>query len=56
MRGGLSVNLDWSNGKPTSGSVVVDRSVPQRSVEVLYQGRRVAAFETNGETTTPLSF
>ena len=56
VRGGLAVNVAWRNGKATSGSVVVDRSAPRRSVQVVYQGRKVAAFATEGGKTISLNF
>ncbi|KAF8523416.1 glycoside hydrolase family 95 protein [Gautieria morchelliformis] len=56
VRGSLSIDLEWKNGKPVSGSVVADISAPRRSVQVLYQGRHVAAFATEGGKTTSLSF
>ncbi|KAF8590641.1 glycoside hydrolase family 95 protein [Ramaria rubella] len=56
VRGGLAVNLSWKNGKLTTGSVTADSGVPSRPVRVMYQGKQVAAFTTQGGRATPLRF
>jgi alpha-L-fucosidase 2 len=56
VRGGLAVDLEWSDGKATSGSVSADSSAPARPVEVVYQGKQVAAFTAAGGATTTLTF
>lgn len=56
VRGGLAINLEWSNGKATSGSVTIHNSAPRRAVRVVYRGKEVAAFMTQGGKTTSLRF
>ncbi|KAG8694176.1 hypothetical protein FRC08_008664 [Ceratobasidium sp. 394] len=45
IRGGMTFNLTWDNGKPVRASIQVDAAVRYpRQVQVLYGGRVAAAF------------
>ncbi|KAG8729889.1 hypothetical protein FRC11_007826 [Ceratobasidium sp. 423] len=47
IRGGMSLNLTWSNGKMTKASFTVDPTVRhERQVEVWYNGKSVGEFST----------
>ena len=50
MRGGISVDLSWSNGKAASAVFSVDQDIVERPVRVVYGGREVASFTTSGGT------
>ena len=56
VRGCMTVNVAWRNGKATSGAIVADSRAPGRSVVVVYEGRKVAAFTAEGGKTIPLNF
>lgn len=47
VRGGMTVNLQWANGKPTSASFMADASVVARPVNVVYAGRTLTSFTTS---------
>ncbi|RDB26766.1 putative alpha-fucosidase A [Hypsizygus marmoreus] len=47
VRGGITVNLEWSGGKPTSASFSVASNIVTRPVQVLYSGKMVASFMTS---------
>ncbi|KAF8954807.1 glycoside hydrolase family 95 protein [Flammula alnicola] len=49
VRGGITVDLKWSKGRPTSATFSVDvgTNVRQRPVKVVYAGRVLASFETS---------
>ncbi|KAF8154695.1 glycoside hydrolase family 95 protein [Crassisporium funariophilum] len=49
VRGGISVDLQWSKGKPTTASFTVDSgaNVRQRPVKVVYAGRVLSSFNTS---------
>ncbi|KAG6877340.1 hypothetical protein C0993_008477 [Termitomyces sp. T159_Od127] len=46
LRGGLTLDLRWSNGKPVSASFKADNNVVSRIVLVTYQGKTLASFKT----------
>jgi alpha-L-fucosidase 2 len=46
IRGGITVDLQWSGGKPTSASFKVDNNIVTRPVNVVYAGKTVASFTT----------
>ncbi|KXN85658.1 putative alpha-fucosidase A [Leucoagaricus sp. SymC.cos] len=48
VRGGITVDLSWSNGKPTKAVFKVDKEIVSRKVQVEYGGKLLASF-----TTTP---
>ncbi|KAJ7054060.1 glycoside hydrolase family 95 protein [Mycena amicta] len=48
VRGGITVSLAWTNGKPTSASFKVDASVVPRPVQVVFANKMVASFTTSG--------
>jgi alpha-L-fucosidase 2 len=47
VRGGITVNLQWKDGKPTSASFLVDSKVAARPVQVVYQSKVLASFTTS---------
>jgi alpha-L-fucosidase 2 len=49
VRGGITVDLAWSKGKPTSATFTVDTgtNVRQRPVNVVYDGRVLTSFTTS---------
>ncbi|KAF7369037.1 Glycoside hydrolase family 95 protein [Mycena venus] len=56
-RGGITVNLQWKAGKPTSASFHVDASVVSRPVQVVFGNKVVASFTTSpGLSKTVTSF
>ncbi|KAJ7040795.1 glycoside hydrolase family 95 protein [Mycena alexandri] len=46
-RGGITVNLAWKGGKPTSASFQVDSSIVPRPVQVVFGNKVVASFTTS---------
>ncbi|KAF8604839.1 glycoside hydrolase family 95 protein [Ceratobasidium sp. AG-I] len=57
IRGGLTLDLAWTNGKPTRASIRVDAVVRYaRQVQVLYGGRLVTAFSATGGLKRDLVF
>ncbi|KAJ7868836.1 glycoside hydrolase family 95 protein [Mycena leptocephala] len=56
-RGGITVNLAWKAGKPTSASFHVDASIVPRPVQVVFGNKVVASFTTSsGLSKTVTSF
>ncbi|KAJ6551471.1 glycoside hydrolase family 95 protein [Mycena capillaripes] len=47
VRGGITVNLQWKAGKPTSASFHVDANVVTRSVQVVFRNKVVASFTSS---------
>ncbi|KAJ7678231.1 glycoside hydrolase family 95 protein [Mycena polygramma] len=47
VRGGITVNMQWAAGKPTSAAFRVDSSVVSRPVQVVFGGKVVASFTTS---------
>ncbi|KAJ6567710.1 glycoside hydrolase family 95 protein [Mycena vulgaris] len=57
VRGGMTVNLQWKGGKPTSASFKADASVVPRPVQVVFGNKIVASFTTSsGLSKTLTSF
>ncbi|KAJ7103723.1 glycoside hydrolase family 95 protein [Mycena epipterygia] len=57
VRGGMTVNLAWKGGKPTSASFKADASVAPRPVQVVFANKVVASFTTSaGLSKTITSF
>jgi len=46
-RGGITVNLAWKGGKPTSASFQLDSSIVPRPVQVVFGNKVVASFTTS---------
>ncbi|KAJ7901652.1 glycoside hydrolase family 95 protein [Mycena leptocephala] len=46
-RGGITVNLAWTAGNPTSASFHVDASIVPRPVQIVYNNKVVASFTTS---------
>jgi alpha-L-fucosidase 2 len=55
IRGGISVNLQWSGGKPTGAVFNVDTNAQGRDVRVVYADKVVAEFVTTSGLVLPLS-
>ncbi|KAJ7905032.1 glycoside hydrolase family 95 protein [Mycena leptocephala] len=56
-RGGITVNLAWTAGNPTSASFHVDASIVPRPVQIVYNNKVVASFTTSpGLSQTVTSF
>lgn len=47
VRGGMTVNLQWKNGKPTSASFHADANAVPRPVQVVFGNKMVASFTTS---------
>lgn len=57
VRGGMTVNLAWKGGKPTSASFKADANVVPRPVQVVFANKVVASFTTSaGLSKTITSF
>ncbi|KAJ7705329.1 glycoside hydrolase family 95 protein [Mycena rosella] len=57
VRGGMTVNLEWKGGKPTSVSFLADTSVVPRPVQVVFGNKVVTSFTTSsGLSKTITSF
>ncbi|KAG5651905.1 hypothetical protein H0H81_006986 [Sphagnurus paluster] len=57
VRGGITLNLQWAAGKPTSTFLKVDTSIVTRPVQIVYAGKTLASFTTSpGLTKTITSF
>ncbi|KAJ7182665.1 glycoside hydrolase family 95 protein [Mycena crocata] len=57
VRGGMTVNLQWKSGKPTSASFDADASIVPRPVQVVFGKKVVATFTTSsGLSKTLTSF
>ncbi|KAG6828338.1 hypothetical protein H0H92_008352 [Tricholoma furcatifolium] len=48
VRGGLTVDFQWNNGKLSGASFTADASVVARDVNVAYNGKIIASFTTSG--------
>ncbi|KAG6889388.1 hypothetical protein C0992_005520 [Termitomyces sp. T32_za158] len=55
LRGGLTLNLQWSNGKPVSAYFKADDEIGSRTVRVVYKGKTLASFKTASGLTTSIS-
>ncbi|KAF8234511.1 glycoside hydrolase family 95 protein [Tricholoma matsutake] len=47
IRGGMTLDLQWNNGRPTSVELKVDANIIPRPVQVLYSGKVVSSFTTS---------
>lgn len=47
VRGGITVDMSWTNGKASNVTMTVDNNIIERPVLVLYEGRQVASFVTS---------
>lgn len=56
VRGGLTVNLSWSNMKPTTMVIIADSSVVARPVQIVYAGQTVSSFTTSGGMSKTVTF
>ncbi|KAF9009600.1 hypothetical protein BDQ17DRAFT_1072467 [Cyathus striatus] len=45
-RGGITLDLSWASGKPTSAQIKVDNSIVLRQLRVVYGGKVVSEFKT----------
>ncbi|KAF7303769.1 Glycoside hydrolase family 95 protein [Mycena indigotica] len=48
VRGGITVDLAWTNSKPTRASFQVDAQVVSRPVQVVFGNKMVTSFKTSG--------
>ncbi|KAG6864486.1 hypothetical protein C0991_009194, partial [Blastosporella zonata] len=51
VRGGLTVDLQWKNGKPVGASFTSDSNVVARNVVVVYGGKQLTSFTTSNGLT-----
>ncbi|KZT71231.1 glycoside hydrolase family 95 protein [Daedalea quercina L-15889] len=56
IRGGMTLDLEWTGGKPTSVNIQVDEDITARPVEIVYGGDVVASFTTSGGMTKSITF
>ncbi|KAH9923863.1 glycoside hydrolase family 95 protein [Fomitopsis serialis] len=56
VRGGMTLDLEWAEGKPTLVNVTVDEGITARPVEVVYGGDVVTSFTTSGGLTKSIGF
>ncbi|EIW76069.1 glycoside hydrolase family 95 protein [Coniophora puteana RWD-64-598 SS2] len=58
IRGGITLDLEWSNSKPTSAKFTVDSDVSgrERNVVVNFGGQTVGSFATSSGLTKTLTF
>ncbi|KAF4585052.1 hypothetical protein EYR40_001887 [Pleurotus pulmonarius] len=54
IRGGITVDMQWSGGKLTKSTLKVDRNARSRPVRIVYQGRQIASFSTSPGSTRSL--
>ncbi|KAF9465864.1 glycoside hydrolase family 95 protein [Collybia nuda] len=47
VRGGMTVDLKWSSGRPNAVSIKVDAKVVQRPVRIVYGGKTIGSFVTS---------
>lgn len=47
VRGGISINLHWSEGKLKRASFSIDALIVSRPVKVVYAGKVLRSFETS---------
>ncbi|KAF8582540.1 glycoside hydrolase family 95 protein [Ramaria rubella] len=55
VRGGITLDLQWANGAVTGGSIVVDNTVRERQVGLIYRGKQIDSFTTRGGMTRSFS-
>ena len=55
IRGGISLDLQWSDGKPTAAVFTVDANAQGRDVRVMYADNVVGGFVTTGGLTHNLN-
>jgi alpha-L-fucosidase 2 len=46
VRGGITVDLEWSNGEPTNAVFLVDQNIVPRDVQIIYAGKVLASLTT----------
>jgi alpha-L-fucosidase 2 len=56
VRGGVTLDLAWKDGKATKATLMVDAHAPSRSMEVVYEKKTVASFTTKGGLVKKLHF
>lgn len=56
MRGGMTLDLEWAEGKPTSLNIKVDEGITARPVEIVYSGNVASSFTTSGGLSKSVSF
>ncbi|KAF5381765.1 hypothetical protein D9615_005480 [Tricholomella constricta] len=55
VRGGISINLHWNKGRPTSAIFKADSNVVARPVQVVYGGKTLTSFTTSGGLTRAIT-
>ncbi|KAA1468613.1 glycoside hydrolase family 95 protein [Dentipellis sp. KUC8613] len=56
LRGGMTLDLQWADGKPTQASIVTDATDISRPVQIVYGGNVVKTFTAGVPTTQDISF
>ncbi|KAI0051595.1 glycoside hydrolase family 95 protein [Auriscalpium vulgare] len=56
LRGGMTLNLEWSGGYPTLATIVVGSEGQTRTVRVTFAGKVVAQFMTGAASTHTITF
>ena len=56
IRGGMTLDLEWAQGKLASLNIKVDNSVIARPVEVVYDGNVIWSFTTSSGMSKSVSF
>ena len=55
MRGGITIDLEWSDGKPSQAVISTADSFPERQVNVMYGGTVVKQISTGTAQSVTLS-
>ncbi|KAH9950824.1 glycoside hydrolase family 95 protein [Amylocystis lapponica] len=56
IRGGLTLDLAWAGGKPTSATLTVDQSASPRPIQVVYAGVVVTSFTSSAGLAKTIGF
>ncbi|TFY83133.1 hypothetical protein EWM64_g878, partial [Hericium alpestre] len=56
IHGGRTLDLEWSDGKPTQATITTDQTGISRTVDVVYAGRVVKTLTAGSSSTQTISF
>ncbi|EMD36191.1 glycoside hydrolase family 95 protein [Gelatoporia subvermispora B] len=56
IRGGMTLDLEWENGEPTSLTIRTDQNVQARPVQIVHRGETVASFSSSNSMTKSVGF